>query len=71
MLIAVLPFDNPASIQAAKVRSHFERKGRGTGPYDALIAGHALSIPAELITSNIREFSRVPGLKLANWISPA
>lgn len=68
---AVLSFDDPASIQAAKLRSHLERKGLGIGPYDTLIAGCALSLPAELITANTREFSRVPGLKLANWISPA
>ena len=68
---AVLPFDDPASIQSAKVRSLLERKGLGIGPYDTLIAGHALSVPAELITANTREFSRVPGLTLRNWISPA
>lgn len=68
---AVLPFDDSASIQAAILRSLLERKGLGIGPYDTLIAGHALSIPAELVTANTREFSRVPGLKLANWISPA
>lgn len=68
---AVLPFDDPASIQAARLRALLERKGLGIGPYDTLIAGHALSIPAELITANTREFSRVPSLKLADWISPA
>ena len=67
---AVLPFDDPASIQSAKVRVHLERKGLGIGPYDTLIAGHALSIPAELVTANTRKFSRVPRLKLANWIAP-
>ena len=68
---STLPFDDPSAIQAAKVRSHLERKGLGIGPYDTLIAGHALSISAELVTVNTREFSRVQGLKLANWISPA
>jgi tRNA(fMet)-specific endonuclease VapC len=67
---AVLPFDDPASVQSAKVRSHLERKGIGIDPYDTLIAGHALSLHAELITANTREFSRVPGLKLRIWISP-
>lgn len=66
---SVLAFDDLASIQAAKVRAHLERSGKGIGPYDTLIAGHALSLNAELITVNIREFSRVPGLKSENWVS--
>ena len=66
---AVLPFDDPASVQSAKIRSHLERKGQGIGPYDTLIAGHALSVHAELITANTREFSRVPELKLGSWLS--
>jgi tRNA(fMet)-specific endonuclease VapC len=68
---AVLPFDDPASVHAAKVRAHLERKGIGIGPYDTLIAGHALSLRAELITANTREFSRVPGLGLRNWMAPS
>jgi len=66
---AVLPFDEPASIQSAKIRSHLERMGQVIGPYDTLIAGHALSIHAELVTANTREFSRVPDLKAENWLS--
>ncbi len=66
---AVLPFDEPASIQSAKIRSHLEQKGQGIGPYDTLIAGHALSIHAELVTANTREFSRVPDLQVKNWMS--
>lgn len=66
---SVLPFDEPASIQSAKIRFHLERKGRGIGSYDTLIAGHALSIHAKLITANTREFSRVPDLKVKNWLS--
>ena len=68
---AVLAFDDPASVQASKVRAHLERIGKGIGPYDTLIAGHALAIKAELITANTREFSRVPGLKIGNWVSSA
>jgi len=66
---AVIPFDEPASIQSAKIRSLLERRGQGIGPYDTLIAGHALSIHAELISGNTGEFSRVPDLKLGNWLS--
>ena len=64
----VLPFDEQASIQSAKIRSYLERGGQGMGPYDTLIAGHALSIHAELVTANTREFSRVPDLRVENWL---
>lgn len=66
---AIVPFDDPASLEAAKVRAHLEMKGRGIGPYDTLIAGHALALGVILITSNMREFSRVRGLKLENWMA--
>jgi tRNA(fMet)-specific endonuclease VapC len=65
----VVPFDDPASLQAAKVRSYLQSKGTGIGPYDTLIAGQALSLNAKLITANSREFSRVPGLKWENWMA--
>ena len=64
----VLPFDDPAALEAAKVRAELEKKGKGIGPYDTLIAGHALALGAILITSNTREFSRVRGLKLEDWM---
>lgn len=66
---ALLPFDDAASSEAAKVRAFLEQKGKGIGPYDTLIAGHALSLNVRLLTANTREFGRVPGLKLENWIS--
>ncbi len=65
---SLLPFDEPASIQSAKIRSYLERKGRGIGPYDTLIAGHALSLHTKLITANTGEFARVPDLKMENWL---
>lgn len=66
---AILPFDDPASLEAAKIRAGLEKKGQGIGPYDTLIAGHAVALGAILITSNTREFSRVRGLKLENWMA--
>ena len=65
----MLAFDHAATLEAAKVRAKLEKKGKGIGPYDTLIAGHSLSVGARLITANIREFGRVPGLKLENWLS--
>ncbi|MFM8809803.1 MAG: type II toxin-antitoxin system VapC family toxin [Chthoniobacterales bacterium] len=65
----VLPFDDAASQEGAKVRAELEKKGKGIGPYDTLIAGHALALGVVLVTSNTREFSRVRGLKSENWKS--
>ena len=65
----LLPFDDAAAAEAAKVRATLEKKGKGIGPYDTLIAGHALATGGRLITANAREFGRVPDLGLENWIS--
>lgn len=62
------PFDDAASCEAARVRAILEKKGKGIGPYDTLIAGQALSLGVPLVTANTREFARVPGLKVENWI---
>lgn len=68
--ITCLPFDSLASQAAAKVRVRLEEKGTKIGAYDTLIAGHCLAIEGELLTGNIREFSRIHGLKLINlWAS--
>ena len=66
---ALLPFDDAAAAEAAKVRATLEKKGKGIGPYDTLIAGHALASGGRLITANAGEFGRVTDLALENWIS--
>lgn len=63
----IFDFDDPAAEEAAQLRSALTAAGTPIGPYDALIAGHALSLNAVLITNNVREFSRVPGLKYEDW----
>ena len=47
-----------------------ERSGRKIGPNDLLIAAHARNIGATLVTNNEREFRRVPGLSVQNWLRP-
>jgi len=66
---ALAPFEDAAALEAARLRAILEKKGRGIGPYDTLIAGQALSLGAALVTANTREFARVPGLKLENWLA--
>jgi tRNA(fMet)-specific endonuclease VapC len=51
------------------VRAALEKKGKPIGPLDTLIAAHAISLGATLVTNNVREFSRVPGLHVKNWSS--
>lgn len=66
--VAVLPFDHPAELIYADVRADLERRGQPIGPHDLLIAAHALSLDLTVVTANIREFSRVLGLKVENWL---
>ena len=51
-----------------RLRTELKRLGTPIGPNDLLIAAHALSLGAILVTANEREFSRVPGLKIENWL---
>ena len=62
-----LPFDFGAAEQAARIRALLESQGQPIGPYDILLAGHALSATLILVTDNTKEFSRVPALTLENW----
>jgi tRNA(fMet)-specific endonuclease VapC len=51
----------------ATVRTALEAEGKKIGDRDTIIAAHALSIGATMVTANIGEFSRVPGIKVENW----
>lgn len=66
-VIAVLPFDLAAADCAARVRHDLESSGLKIGPYDLLIAGQALSAHLTLVSNNIREFARLPALRLVDW----
>jgi tRNA(fMet)-specific endonuclease VapC len=65
--LEVAVFDPAAAMAYARVRSHLEAAGTPIGPLDTLIAAHALALGVTLVSNNLREFERVPGLKLANW----
>ena len=58
-----------AAARYAVTRARLSAHGNPIGPLDMLIAGHALSIDATLVTGNTREFERVEGLKIENWIT--
>jgi tRNA(fMet)-specific endonuclease VapC len=62
-----LEFGVTEADRAGTLRAELERTGRGIGPYDYLIAGHALSAGCALLTGNVEEFARVPGLEVLRW----
>lgn len=64
----VLPLDMPADREYGRLRLHLEQAGQPIGPNDLLIAAHALALDATVITDNQREFQRVPGLRVENWL---
>lgn len=62
-----VPFDSNCARVYARIRAHLEREGKTIGPNDLFIAATALAHEAILVTSNAREFERVPGLSLEVW----
>jgi tRNA(fMet)-specific endonuclease VapC len=66
--VGVVPFDDAATVRYGDLRALLERRGAPIGPLDTLIAAHALSLHWTLATHNVREFRRVPGLVVANWL---
>ena len=66
----VLPFDDMAARAYGEIRTTLEAQGKVIGPMDMLIAAHALSRRITLVTNNVDEFRRVPGLSVENWIAP-
>jgi len=62
-----LPFDQTAAREAGRIRGLLESQGEMIGPYDVLLAAHALAAGLILVTANIDEFQRVPGLTVENW----
>jgi len=66
-VIPVLPLDANVGHHYGRVRAELESKGSPIGAYDLLIAAHALAQGLTLVTNNVREFRRVPELKIENW----
>jgi len=66
--LEILPFDASVVWQYGDLRAALERQGQPIGALDTMIAAHALASNAILVTNNTREFDRVPGLRLENWV---
>jgi tRNA(fMet)-specific endonuclease VapC len=65
--LEILAFDEKAANHFGQIRSELYRIGQPIGPYDMMIAGHARSSGLILVTNNVKEFDRVPGLMIENW----
>lgn len=66
--IAVVPFSDSAAEKYGQIRTYLEKIGTIIGPYDMLIAAQALSEGLTLVTNNTREYDRIPGLSIENWV---
>lgn len=66
----LLSFTADDAACAAQAKADLAEKGLSIGPYDILIAAQAITRRLTLVTNNTREFSRIPGLQLADWLTP-
>lgn len=66
--IDIIPFEDPADSTYGVIRARLERMGKIIGGNDLLIAAHALALGCTLVTDNLREFSRIDGLAVTDWL---
>ncbi len=66
--IQTYPWIEDCASLSGEIRADLEKKGTLIGPHDILIAAHALALDATLVTHNLKEFKRVKGLNVVNWI---
>lgn len=66
--LEVLSFDEQSARHYGHIRAYLEKKGTPIGPLDLMIAAHAQAINAILVTNNVKEFTRVPKLKIEDWV---
>jgi len=67
--LEVLAYGNEAARHTGQLRAELARIGKPIGPYDQMIAGHARSLGLIIVTNNLREFDRVPGLRVVDWVN--
>ncbi len=68
VLIPAQPLDVGVAGHYGRLRAELEAAGTPIGAYDLMIAAHALSLGLTLVTNNVRQFSRVRGLRVENWV---
>ena len=67
----VLDYDSKAAEHTGQLRAELQKLGKTIGACDFMIAGHARSLGLILVTNNVRESERVPGLRVEDWVHPA
>ncbi|MHB1735034.1 MAG: tRNA(fMet)-specific endonuclease VapC [Acidithiobacillus sp.] len=67
--LEVLEYGSEAAKHTGQMRAELARIGQPIGPYDQMIAGHARSSGLIVVTNNLREFKRVPGLRVVDWVN--
>jgi tRNA(fMet)-specific endonuclease VapC len=65
--IPIVDFDETAAVHYAQIRAELERSGKPAGTHDMMIGGHARSLGLVVVTNNVREFGRMPGVHIENW----
>jgi tRNA(fMet)-specific endonuclease VapC len=68
--LVIADFDSEAAVSYGQIRANLESLGTPIGTFDTLIAAHALSLGAALVTNTLSEFKRVPKLNVVNWVVP-
>jgi len=66
--LETVPFHFSAATHFGQLRAELYSAGKPIGPYDMIIAGHARALGLVIVTNNVKEFRRVPGLRVENWI---
>lgn len=66
----MLPYGSDAAAHTGRIRAELAPLGEPISPYDTMIAGYARSRGLTVVTANTREFDRVPGLVVENWVAP-
>ncbi|MEY2340558.1 tRNA(fMet)-specific endonuclease VapC [Acidithiobacillus sp. IBUN Pt1247-S3] len=66
--LELLDYGSEAAKHTGQIRAELARLGTPIGPYDQMIAGHARSLGLVVVTNNLREFARVPGLRVLDWL---
>ncbi len=69
--IDILPMEEPVDRHYGNIRAELSRMGLPIGQNDLFIAAHARALDLVLVTANVREFARVPGLLVENWLADA
>lgn len=69
--VDILPLEAPADAHYGEIRAHLEKLGQPIGANDLFIAAHARALGLVMVTHNLREFQRVPGLLVEDWLAAA